>query len=197
MNLNCRELIERIQQDDRIAEGELFLLVRKCVRPAALRRLGPGDADDAIHDVFVIVLRNIRSQLLRDPERLGAYIGAVFKFRRWRRWQMCSSTVDAPVESLDLEADGKTPEAALRDIEHDNLVQMALSSCSERDRNVLVRFYLHEQAREQICREMELTPTQFRLLKSRAKDRFGRIGRELLRAGSPVRPLKCPVQSGR
>ena len=51
---------------------------------------------------------------------------------------------------------------------------------SERDRDILIRFYLKEQPQEQICKEMALTETQFRLLKSRAKAKFGEIGRKKL-----------------
>ena len=41
-------------------------------------------------------------------------------------------------------------------------------------------FYLREQSQEQICEEMKLTETQFRLLKSRAKARFGELGKKKL-----------------
>ena len=60
------------------------------------------------------------------------------------------------------------------------LMKSALRSLSDRDRDILVRFYLKEQPQEQICREMSLTETQFRLLKSRAKAKFGEIGRKKL-----------------
>jgi RNA polymerase sigma factor (sigma-70 family) len=55
-----------------------------------------------------------------------------------------------------------------------------LSSLSDRDREILTRFYLDEQTQEQICQEMNLSETQFRLLKSRAKARFGEIGKRKL-----------------
>src|SRR4051812_12369955 len=48
-------------------------------------------------------------------------------------------------------------------------VKSLLRGLSERDRDLLVRFYLLEQLREQICREISLTQMQFRLLKSRTK----------------------------
>lgn len=51
-------------------------------------------------------------------------------------------------------------------------VERALSALSERDREILVRVYLKEQTPEQICREMALSETQFRLLKSRARAKF-------------------------
>jgi RNA polymerase sigma-70 factor (ECF subfamily) len=60
------------------------------------------------------------------------------------------------------------------------LMKSALEALSQRDRDILVRFYLQEQSQEQICREMSLTETQFRLLKSRAKAKFGEIGRKKL-----------------
>jgi RNA polymerase sigma-70 factor, ECF subfamily len=50
-----------------------------------------------------------------------------------------------------------------------------------RCREILERFYLREQRREQICREMSLTETQFRLLKSRAKARLGDRGQRRLK----------------
>ena len=43
-----------------------------------------------------------------------------------------------------------------------------------------MRFYLREQTPEEICDEMGLTETQFRLLKSRAKARFAELGRKKL-----------------
>ena len=60
------------------------------------------------------------------------------------------------------------------------LMRSALAALSQRDRDILIRFYLKEQPQEQICREMALTETQFRLLKSRAKAKFGEIGRKKL-----------------
>ena len=50
---------------------------------------------------------------------------------------------------------------------------------SRRDREILQRFYVLEQSQAQICAEMELSYNQFRLLKSRAKARFGELGKRL------------------
>ena len=64
------------------------------------------------------------------------------------------------------------------------LMRLVLESLSRRDREILERFYLQEQSQEQICEEMSLSETQFRLLKSRAKARFGEIGRKKLGSSS-------------
>jgi hypothetical protein len=43
---------------------------------------------------------------------------------------------------------------------------------SPNDRELLTRFYLEEQSQERVCEQMNLTATQFRLLKNRAKARL-------------------------
>jgi hypothetical protein len=48
-----------------------------------------------------------------------------------------------------------------------------------RDREILQRFYVLEQPHEQIRADMGLSYNQFRLLKSRAKARFARLGKRL------------------
>jgi RNA polymerase sigma factor (sigma-70 family) len=60
------------------------------------------------------------------------------------------------------------------------LIRKVLHELSDKDREILTRFYLREQSQDQICREMKLTETQFRLLKSRAKARFGELGKKKL-----------------
>ena len=71
-----------------------------------------------------------------------------------------------------------------------------LSTLSRREREILTRFYLHEQSKDQICEEMALTDTQFRLAKSRAKQRLSRMGQQLheraggcLRTSSRIEPV--------
>ena len=60
-----------------------------------------------------------------------------------------------------------------------------LEEISVRDKEILTRFYLRGQTQGKICREMQLTETQFRLLKSRAKARFGELGRKRLAMAEP------------
>ena len=59
-------------------------------------------------------------------------------------------------------------------------MRQALRKMSTRDREVLTRFYLHEESPERIQTQMGLTPTQFNLLKSRAKARLTELVRRKL-----------------
>jgi len=80
-----------------------------------------------------------------------------------------------------------TPEQSVIERQKVDIMLEVLREMSKRDRDVLTRFYLYEQSQELICREMKLTATQFRLLKSRAKTRFAELGRKKLEKKNSLR----------
>ena len=59
-----------------------------------------------------------------------------------------------------------------------NYRRRVLKGISRRDREILNRFYVQEPMAK-ICDEMGLSYNQFRLLKSRAKARFGELGKRM------------------
>jgi hypothetical protein len=56
--------------------------------------------------------------------------------------------------------------------EHQDIASRILAAMSGRDREVLMRFYLHGQAAEQILADLGVTEMQLRRIKSRAKASF-------------------------
>ena len=71
------------------------------------------------------------------------------------------------------------PEQEIISRQRTEIARKVMLGISRRDREILDRFYVQEQSQSQICQEMGLTNTQFRLLKSRAKMRFGVLGKRL------------------
>jgi DNA-directed RNA polymerase specialized sigma24 family protein len=80
----------------------------------------------------------------------------------WRRTFASSGDEEARTSSDD------SPENQLRQRQRLARAKKILRVLNVRDREILERFYLHGQPRAQICGEMNLTDTQFRLFKSRA-----------------------------
>ncbi len=78
------------------------------------------------------------------------------------------------------------PEQNLLARQRTEIARRVFNGVSRRDREILRRFYLLEQPQERICAEMGLSYNQFRLLKSRAKARFGKLGQRLADGGAPV-----------
>jgi DNA-directed RNA polymerase specialized sigma24 family protein len=71
------------------------------------------------------------------------------------------------------------PEQSLLARQRAEIARKVMTGISSKDREILQRFYVDEQPQEQICTEMGLTYNQFRLLKSRAKARFGDLGKKM------------------
>ena len=120
---------------------------------------------------------------LREPEKLMGFVRTIVR-------RQVAAFIDNAVQSrrefADFELGGRVPdnrqdpEQSAIHQEKAGLMLKVLRGISRRDREILTRFYLYEQSQEQICEEMQLTETQFRLLKSRAKARFGELGRRRL-----------------
>ncbi|HTS74995.1 MAG TPA: sigma-70 family RNA polymerase sigma factor [Bryobacteraceae bacterium] len=176
-------LVDRIRSGETDGMEELYVLFSKGIRFYLCRQLGPQEFDDKVHDTFVLVVQAIRRGELRDPQRLMGFVRTIVR-------RQVAAHIDHVVhirkDHLDLESSARiadpagNPEDAAIFRQRIELIRRVLSELSERDREILTRFYLREQAQEQICLEMDLSETQFRLLKSRAKARFGHLGRKKL-----------------
>jgi len=176
-------LIAKIQANDARGMEELYNVFSRGVRFYLWRQLGRQDLDDAVHDTFLTVAEAIRRGEVREPDRLMGFVWTVV--RRQLAAQI-ERTVTMRKHCAELNGDFRSPDrsgdpewkAIVR--QRKSFAEGLLKQVSGRDREVLVRFYLREQPQEQICTEMELTPTQFRLLKSRAKARLEVLGRKKL-----------------
>jgi RNA polymerase sigma-70 factor (ECF subfamily) len=185
------EVIRLVQSEAPEGMTVLYSFLSRGVRPYLARQVAPQDIQDKIHDVFLEVVRAIRRDQLRDPERLIAFSRTVARRKvavhidmaaRRRRdeidFESVFSLLSAP----------HTPEGELISRQHREMVDKTLIRLSSRERDVLMRFYFEEQDQAQICAEMGLTETQFRLLKWRSKARFAELSRRLLLGPHGVAP---------
>jgi RNA polymerase sigma-70 factor (ECF subfamily) len=181
--VNWLELVARIQRGDESGMEDLYAMFARGIRFYLCRQLGAQELDDKIHDTFLIVVQAIRRGELREPERLMGFVRTVVRRQvaahidhlvHNRRDQL---HMDVGVRIADARRNPEQSAAFHQKIE---LMLEVLNELSERDKEILTRFYLREEAQEQICEEMNLTETQFRLLKSRAKARFGELGQRKL-----------------
>ncbi len=194
------DLVRRIRDGEPSGMEELYALFSRGVRFYLCRQLGPQELDDKVHDTFLIVVQAIRNGELREPERLMGFVRTVVR-------RQVVAHIDNAVQSRKERAgfeyvlgvtDSRTnPEEDAIAHQREEIMERVLRSISRRDREILTRFYLLGQSQEQICAEMKLTETQFRLLKSRAKSRFGELGkRRLLQRSFPPFSLRNSGRKG-
>ncbi|MBL8213366.1 MAG: sigma-70 family RNA polymerase sigma factor [Bryobacterales bacterium] len=164
-------------------QERLYLLVKGLVAGYVRRASTWGhDPDDMLHDIYVAVCRAIRSGVLRDPERLVAYTLAT-AYR-----QGCSSLHQRVASRRQVAVDDTSPlrggapgvDEVMEDDEQRQELQRRLQRLPEIDRTIVMRFYFGEVPWQRIAADLNLTPTQFRLRKTRALARM----REM--EGAPV-----------
>jgi len=190
-NFDWHELAARIQSADPEGMKELYRLFSRGIRFYICRHLGPQDLDDRVHDTFIVVVEAIQRGELREPERLMPFVRTVVR-------RVVAANISRAIQqrrdhtefNSDITADRRfTPEETAIRKQNEQIAFSVLRSISSRDREILTRFYLLEERPEEICENMELTENQFRLLKSRALQRFIQQGkrqvhrRSLSRAG--------------
>ena len=149
------------------------------------RQFGFQDFEDRMHDLFLIVVESIQSGKIREPAALLSYIQGVARFVRCSQSNTRSRRDRITWSLRHWESNREcrqTPEDTLRVKERSEIMRAMIQALGKKEREVLVRFYLHEQAKEDICRDLGLTETQFRLMKSRAKARLSLLGAERFRA---------------
>jgi RNA polymerase sigma factor (sigma-70 family) len=176
-------LVEQIRNGDPSALERMYSIFSTGIRFYLCRQLGPQDLDDKVHDVFLIIVQSIQKGELREPERLMGYVRTIVR-------RQVAAQIDDNVRArrnqteldfgMTLSDHHPNPERSAIEHESEELAMRILNSLPKRDREVLARFYLEEQRPDRICREMGLTETQFRLVKSRAKARFGELARTRL-----------------
>lgn len=150
-------------------KGLLFLLRRK-VRDPAL-------ADDLCNEAFGIVLERVRQQPLEEPAKLSAYLAQTAR-NLWiaeQRKTVRRRTATGEQSAIDEFAD---PQAA------DSVTVAHKQSCARavrevlqqlpivRDRELLVRYYLNDEDKADICHDLNLTEDHFNRVIFRARERF-------------------------
>jgi RNA polymerase sigma factor (sigma-70 family) len=174
------EVVENVRNGHPDGLDQLYRVFR--ILSASLRRqIGFQDFDDRVHDMFIVVAEAIRAGKLREPGALPSYIYGVARLSlcskigvRTRRDRLSGSLRHWETTHHRT----ATPEDSLAERERTQIMRGLLGTLSDKEREILTRFYLREEPKERICEEMNLTDTQFRLTKSRAKQRLSRLSQE-------------------
>jgi RNA polymerase sigma-70 factor, ECF subfamily len=172
---DAETIVRLIQAGDPRGEELLYSVFTRGLRYLAIRKVGYEQADECVHDTFIALAKKIREGALREPAALLKYARTILERmivdihlerRKWR------AEVDFDYLALTRADDAPSPEKAYESSTRTELMKRALQQLRPKEREILVRFYLEEQDQEKIRREMKLTHTQYRLLKSRSKSKL-------------------------
>lgn len=167
----CNYVLCRVQEGDEEATTLLYDRIVVGLRAFLHRRIPAGLVEDCLHNVYAIALKALQEGQVREPHKLPGFILTVARrqaaqtIQKLQHERNCSVPLDAEVirdEQADLERDYAVAERI-------RWLREALLDLEPRQHEVLTRYYLHGQSTESICMDLQLTETQVRLTKSRAK----------------------------
>ena len=172
------ELVTRVMAGDAGAEVALVHRYSRPLRAVLRQRLSQNDdVDDFLQDTLSLAIVKVRAGKVRDPDRLGAFLMSMARnlviehFRRAARRQ-----TEADSERVERQAEVESvpgTEARLLAMERASLVRDMLEDLeTSRDRDVLRRFYLEDEDKMSICRDLELSSLHFNRVLHRARQRY-------------------------
>jgi RNA polymerase sigma-70 factor (ECF subfamily) len=135
-------------------------------------------AADILQDAVVTALQKLRAGEISDRAQLDGYVYrvALNHFRNHLRKDK-SRVSDHDAEAELIETDEREAPASIQSAQWAKVARQLLKEITPaRDRELLVRFYLYEETKEQLCRSLGLSDLHFNRVIFRARERF----RELL-----------------
>jgi len=167
------DLVSRIAAGDRRAEQEFVRSYERGVRALVRRHCRPNDpiVDDLAQDVLARVLERLRAGAIREASALPAYVQATIvyttsaEYRSRRNTESAATIEDMPALDNPVERLGSEQLAGLL---RKLLAQLPVA----RDREILVRFYLEEQDKDEVCRGLGIDASHFHRVVFRARERF-------------------------
>ena len=175
------DLVRRVQEGDASGMADLYECISTGLRPYLARQLQSQDLRDKVHNIFLDVVVAIRGGQLREPQRLMGFARTIARRKVSGYIDTAATNRRNHVEIgsvFSLASPHATPEHEMISREQRDLVRWTLAHLSEREGEILSRFYMQEQTETEICSEMGLTHTQYRLLKWRSKAHFEQLSRK-------------------
>jgi RNA polymerase sigma-70 factor (ECF subfamily) len=149
------------------------------LRLLIFRRAGDINvASDLLNDAVCTTWEKWLNGQIERPEQIAGYVFQVAMnlLRNHRRTMAERPEKRAEAKVLEgLAMDDSSERDKIEESIAARVKRLLRSMNSQRDRTILVRFYLDEEDRETICRDMGLTPAQFARVIHRARGRLRQL----------------------
>lgn len=171
-------LVARVAAGDRRAESELVAHFERGVALIARRHARPHEhrVPDVVQTVLMNAIERLRSGALREAAALPGYLrtSVVNEIASLYRARATADEEAAHDDAaLARAASAETPE---RRAMNEQLVGRVLDAIRQlpmpRDRELLIRFYVREQSRDEVCAALGIDEAHFRRVLFRARERL-------------------------
>ena len=183
------ELVSKIRAGDIAAEEEFVARYRRGILVILRRSSEARDAaDDLCQDTLRIAVESIRRGELSDPDRLSGFVCGIARnliLNYGRRAARRETLADN--EEMDSLAAARPPtqlDALLRSEQIQTVRKVLDELPSDRDRELLYRFYIAEEEKKSICEDLGVSDLHFNRILFRARERYRLLYEKYLRKRS-------------
>ena len=177
--VSAESIVDGIANGDKQAEHQLVDKYWKSLFFVLQRQVSDAElAQDLAQETFIVVINKARSGQIENPAALGKFIRQVgvnllianFRKETRRKTDACE---DIEVQFSD---EYSNIQQALNSEQLTELVKQVMNELpTERDRDLLYRYFVYGQDKGQICQEFELTPEHFDRVLYRARNRLKQV----------------------
>ena len=161
---------------DKKAENELSRRVAPGITQVIVSMTGNfAQSQELCQETLIIMLSRLRSRPLDDPGKLPAFVAQIARnlvVAERRKERRRKTDIDSDtIEEIADHSHGQE-EDAQRDLAAVAIRKVLAEMKSVRDRSLLVRYYLRDEDKKDICRELGMTEPSFNVVLFRARSRF-------------------------
>ena len=154
-----RQLIQRIQENDKTVLGEIYIKYEKQVFNYIKTHGGDDfDAEDMLQEAIIVLWQNVNNCKFNLSSKLGTYIVAVAK-NKWRvqiRKRNKLSNAEISEKIIDAE---ETPLELVLSAENEKIIQSAFDLIQPICKQLLTLFYFEERSIEEITKILKFSNT--------------------------------------
>lgn len=169
-------LAARVAAGDARAESELIERYSRGLRFLLRRKTRDTElAEDLLQDTWAVALKKMRKKVLDEPERLSGFLSGIARhlaLNELRKAGRQRTSVSTDIVNL-IPDESSNPMRQASRAEVCRHVHVLLDELKqERDRQILERFYVKEQEKEEICEKIGVDGSHFNRVLYRARQRL-------------------------
>lgn len=187
---DLQPLVVSAAAGDRRAEAAIVDRFARGVRVLVARQCRPGDpaAEDIAQDVLRILVEQLRKGAIRDGASIAAWLQTCIRRATTAYYREQGQRLESSAEQVpEPEAPGEDAAERIDEEARARRVRALIAALPvARDRDLLMRFYLKEQDKAQICAELGVDEDHLRRVLHRARQRLRELMNDPESSGATV-----------
>ncbi len=173
------ELAQKIAEGNSSAEGEFVGLNYRWLLFIVRRKFNQSNNhEDIVQDTFMLVIAKLKQGSVRNPQAILGFLRTAaiqIGYDYLRKDKKFTSDIDPDLMETFSDAQEDILSTLIWNDKLKFIKEMIDGLKIQRDKDILINFYLKDQSKQSICNDLDLSPAHFDRVIFRAKERLKKI----------------------